>query len=352
MPHSDPAHTARAHDPTIQTLRGVAILALVAYHLFSMDPSFGVPIKPGSFFHALHELFHYIRMPLFTTVSGYVYAMRPVRVGESWEFLRKKTRRLLWPFFTLTTLAMFYFHFRGHGWTWRGLGMVRYVYIYPYAHLWYLQALSLIFLLVVLLERLGAMKSLLRWWWVFAAVSTAALVFDIPTMIRLLTWEFAYGWSLLRAVYLLPWFVLGLGVCRFGTRMPRKTLTVMACVMLAVGLGCQWVIYRVEWNTASGGVEEVRSIALLVGLSACYLLLTYRFRQDTLAWWGERSYEIYLFHVTGIYLARLGVDGMGFSETGAWAVTLGLCGGLLLPLVLRYAFRKTRWTRRIVLGMR
>ncbi len=96
-------------------------------------------------------------MPLFTVISGFVYAMRPIRALHQMPgLLRAKTRRLLLPLLTVGT-ALFVLELSVPGTHlklephdfWR-------VYTMPYEHLWFLQAIFLVFVVVGFVDALRA----------------------------------------------------------------------------------------------------------------------------------------------------------------------------------------------------
>ena len=60
----------RTKEDSIETLRGIAILLIVVFHCIPE-----VPIPSGEFDYAhLAYSFRLIRVPLFTAISGYIYA--------------------------------------------------------------------------------------------------------------------------------------------------------------------------------------------------------------------------------------------------------------------------------------
>ena len=61
-------------------------------------------VGEGTFYRNLADLFAPLRMPLFTFLSGFVYAYFPVMTGRVAPFATKKLRRLGLPLLTLTTI--------------------------------------------------------------------------------------------------------------------------------------------------------------------------------------------------------------------------------------------------------
>ena len=64
----------------LDTIRGLACLLLVTYHVVGPDRFTGMRVADGSFYRTvLADGPLLVRMPLFTFLSGFVYAYRPVR---------------------------------------------------------------------------------------------------------------------------------------------------------------------------------------------------------------------------------------------------------------------------------
>src|SRR5262245_17419808 len=88
----------------LQTLRGVACILLVAFHTVGNHPWTGLHVDDDSGYRFFANLFQFIRMPLFTFLSGFVYAYRPVLPGGAAELARRKLIRLALPLLCVTTL--------------------------------------------------------------------------------------------------------------------------------------------------------------------------------------------------------------------------------------------------------
>jgi uncharacterized membrane protein len=73
---SDSLESAR-----VQTLRGLACLLLVAFHTVGSTAASGLHVPDDSRYREFTNLFVHLRMPLFTFLSGLVYAYRPLRSG-------------------------------------------------------------------------------------------------------------------------------------------------------------------------------------------------------------------------------------------------------------------------------
>jgi fucose 4-O-acetylase-like acetyltransferase len=82
----------------IETLRGLACLLLVLYHVIGPLGG-GLKIDLGSPFRVLADSMVYVRMPLFTFISGYIYSIYKIRGNDFSAYFVGKVRRLIVPLF-------------------------------------------------------------------------------------------------------------------------------------------------------------------------------------------------------------------------------------------------------------
>ncbi len=305
----------------LESLRGLACVLLVLYHVVGADPSSGLRVVEGPV-RWLNDGMAYLRMPLFTELSGLVYGLRPFAPGDSSQaFLLGKVRRLLLPMLVVGTLfallqaAMPAFNQEIANW--------RLLHIEPVAHFWFVEALFWVFLLVWLLERSGCLRQLPG----FALASAAALALYLTVRgTRLLGIE--------GAIYLLPYFLAGPGVMRFGLwpRLENRWLqgALAALALLAVvsmGLPVPNPDRRTVWM-------------LLAGLTLCGLCLSWHLEWRWLARIGSSSYAIYLFHVFFTAGSRMALEQAGLSIFPL-QLALGLLLGLVGPIWIdSYASRR------------
>src|SRR3954451_22202707 len=109
MVHGRSRTRAAQHHPVSRlqtdTVRGIACLMLVAYHVVGGTRASGMGVGAGSYYRILIvDGPVLVRMPMFTFLSGFVYAYRPVRNGEVGTFVTKKVRRLLIPMVVVSTI--------------------------------------------------------------------------------------------------------------------------------------------------------------------------------------------------------------------------------------------------------
>ena len=304
-------------DLRIDTLRGLACVLLVGYHVIGSTSDSGMRIADGWLREANDRLV-FLRMPLFTILSDFVYGLRPYS-GGCGRFFAGKARRLLLPMLVVgTAFALVQAYTPGANATVQHWHLLH---IIPVAHFWFLEALFLIFLVVVPLEALGWLRTIPGWALCLAASAGASLA------------GLGHPWFALNgAVYLLPFFPLGAGLCRFGlcTALPGGGA---ALLLIAVA----GLIVAVPGDS----LPDKRSLfGLLAGGLGCFALLGLRMQSKPLAAIGGYSYTIYLYHVfftagCRILLERLDAGSMPLLFAG------GLVAGLTGPIVLERIVLRT-----------
>lgn len=327
----------------METLRGLAIALVVAYHVGSQltrtNP--GVPET----YRWLGYSLAWLRMPLFAAISGYVYALRPVQDGGLGGFAWGKLRRIGVPFIVV-----------GAGYwlipalmpdapggppeqIWRA-------WLLPFLHMWFLGAMLLVFAAVALLDRAGVLHTRRGWGSTLVVGIAVSSIVASPTWplpgVEPLRWLNALG-----ATMLFPFVVLGVGVVRFGHAWRDRTLLVPLAALL---VGC------VVWQQAAwrGWVDTpmIRGapIMAIAGLAAVVLAFTLRRTWRPLAWLGNLAYPIYLLHILGvdIGIVWLPVERFGSHHVAfvVWVVV-----ALAVPLTVNAALYRFGWAR-LVLGLR
>jgi peptidoglycan/LPS O-acetylase OafA/YrhL len=327
----DPAPTTMKQE--LQTLRGIGCVLLVLYHVIGADPGVGLRIADG-WLRVGNDGLAWLRMPLFTVLSGLVYGLRPY-TGQPGRFLAGKARRLLIPMLVVgTVFALVQAAVPGTNAPVTNWWLLH---IEPVGHFWFLESLYWIFLLLVGLESARCLSTPARFAGVFAAASALYLTVDGPRLL-----------GIQGAIYLLPYFLAGLAVTRFGLWSALTRPAVFATGFVVTGLAVWW-IGMPEPN------PDRRTLAvLLAGLSLCTLMLALRWPSRWLGAIGNASYAIYLYHVFFTAGARIVAERIGLGEQLALLTVLGVTAGVLGPLVLERAILRFsgqhRWPPLLLLG--
>ncbi|RVU00121.1 acyltransferase [Mucilaginibacter limnophilus] len=312
-------------DLTIETLRGLAIILMVLGHVIGSGADNGLKVADTSIWRYIYYMFQYMRMPLFTVISGFVYAYKPVyKFNSNSKFLFGKVNRLLIPLVVVAT--MFYFlqyiipgtnHRHNLDDIWR-------IYVYPYAHFWFLQGMMIVFIIITVLENFK----------VFNTLKSTMICLAISLLIFVLFPYKVNYFSLNRVPFLLTFFILGLSFKRFydvifKTDEIKKQIINVAAVIFVCSLSCQLYYFNTELDT-----RIVNLLTFAVGSTTCLLMINAGYQNSKLIWLGDYSYSIYLFHIFGavaprVLFAKLSISNMPLQ------ILVGLITGLSFPVLLR-----------------
>ena len=313
---------------TIQSLRGLACILLVLYHVVGDTTSSGLRVVDGPV-RWLNDGLAYLRMPLFTFLSGWVYGLRPFR-GDLASFMSGKARRLLVPMlFVGTIFALVQSMVPGSN------AAVQHWYllhIEPVAHFWYLESLLWVFLGVALLDKWGHLAKP----WAFAVWSVSVVVLYLtvggPRML-----------GIEGAIYLAPYFLLGLALSRFDA---WSTVTSKGMTLVFLGVA---LIAILRMGLPAPNPDRRTLEMLLSGLSLCVLVIHVPLKG---AWWarvGAASYAIYLFHVFFTAASRIATEKMGMSWLPLQLVLGGVLG-VAGPMWIEQWTARSRLTGLLMLG--
>jgi len=324
-------------DAAVETLRGLACFLLVAYHVRGGDPGSGLRLPTGSPWSYLVDSLVYLRMPLFSFLSGVVYAHRPVRSGYP-SFLRGKARRLLVPLLTIGTLFAVVQGLTGadDG----GATPPWYLWhVVPVAHFWFLESIFWVVLLIAALDRFHVLDRPATVVGVIAAAVVADLVVPVPQNVL----------GLGTAFFLLPFFLSGIAAQRFDWRTSSPLRLRAAVVAVAVGLTAYSQLGLAGYVQVLPAHDNALSTVL--GITACLSLLLVRWRVVPLMVVGSFSFTIYTCHVfatSGVrmVLAELGIESVSVN------MVLGTAAGLAFGVVVELLARQNRWSAALVLGRR
>ncbi|WP_406683470.1 acyltransferase [Seonamhaeicola sp. MEBiC1930] len=330
-------------DKTIETLRGLAILLVVIGHVIGSAAEGGMQVDDDSFLRYIYYTFiDPVQMPLFTVLAGWVYALKP-STPEIKEFVIKKVFRLLIPMLAVGA-CYFIVQYYTPG-TNRKSDLVDLwkLIIFPYTFYWYLYSLFFVFVIIAFLDSIGKMKTTSQWTLIFSLSLIALLTRDLLIPIESLNY-----FSYLGTLYLLPSFILGVGLFRFKELLENRILKTI-CVLLLIGC---IIVQQLSWfNIIDVVLLKDNFYGLLIGFSFTFILLRSKVEINWLIWFGGLSYSIYLFHGFGTAAGRIIPRSLDVNSSTLIFIT-SLVLGLMFPIIIDKIFEKFKLTRILFLGRR
>ncbi len=323
---------------SIETLRGFAIIFMVAGHVIGGNPENGMKVPDASGWRYFYYTFEYLRMPLFSVISGYVYSLYPIGNSSVFKFLKGKARRILLPLIFVGTTHFLVQHFLPGTNAKFPLSGIWKIYIFPYEHFWFLQSIFLIFISIAIIDHFKLAASVRNW----------SLIFLIAVLMRYFLYVPDDFFSINGYLNLLPFFLLGCGIQRFEAIYTGKKIILIPLILFIITI----IIQQYIWFSGTKlTLDETNILSLCVACPGIVLLFYIRKNIGIISKIGYYAYGIYLFHVFGtagtrILLLKSGVD------QNAIVFAVGLIFGLGVPIIIELIFEKSKVMRRCFLGLK
>lgn len=331
----------KVKDQSIETIRGIAILLVVAGYITRTDIlplDLTHPSLTVSILKYLEYTLSTIRMPLFTVISAYLYASSPAALGTLKKLVSGKFRRIMVPFLAFSTIQYLFFLFvPDSGYK---LTQIYKIYIWPNQQLWFLMAVFNIFILVGLLDSFNWLATPKRYFGVCLFAALAHLTLRFPGAFS------AYGVN-----YLLPFFLLGYGIKRyphiFLSERYRSALTVIFLISVCI----QPIYYAVTNISGDPPFLFRRTLDLVVPFSGFPLLFHYRKNLPLLTFFGYYAFGIHLFHRVSVTTVRLLFQSLNIQDP--FQIFFGyLIGGIGLALFFQVICEQFALTSKLLLGLK
>lgn len=317
----------KSRNDSVDTMRGLACLLLVFSHSIG-----GMNLPNDLSIVEVNSTLQYLRMPMFTFLSGLVYSYRPLDIKHSSVFIQGKIRRLLIPFLFVGTVYTSIRMLAKEG----RLDFLNllYSYFYETSYLWFIQAVFLIFCLIVFLERIRA----------FNNICSYSIVFIFSFMFNIFNPQIDFL-SLNGFFYLLPYFLFGMGVNRymFADKVYKLRLLFVFIPILILSLSFTGIIEL--------GSPRTSPIAIFLGCIFCLGLYTLRIQSQCLSRVGVYSYTIYLFH--GFFTSGSRPIFHLFEIESIYVMVLfSTLLGVFVPILMHHALSKNSMSKLLFLGQK
>ena len=326
-------------DQKLEALRGLAILLVVIYHV-----DVWLPGRPPGFFVGFKYILSFIRMPLFACISGYVYALRPLVPGAGWKFLGGKIRRLLLPMVCIGVFSYFLKLSPPSFETPQNILSIWRVLVFPTHQFWFLQTLFLIFVIITVLESLKWLDKLSFWLLAVGLMILAALLAGsgIFQTINL-------PYSPRPIIFMLPYFLFGLGARRFELLQKKRGVTMVALALAGVGLTLQILVLMGRLRMPD---QRDTLFYLCLSLTYIFLLLKVRWKAPWLSLLGSYSYSIFLFHFYIIMVMEEILTALPLPLPPAGRYAIVFLSAIGLSILAHLLLKRFALPRRLFLGLR
>lgn len=303
----------------MDTVRGIACLLVVALHVVGDAATNGLHLPMTSNWHYAMVSIEFLRIPLFTALSGYLYAGNRVTKQAFGQFWTKKARRLGIPL-VFVTLVVWILRTHANDDT----TTLPHAFLFGFAQLWYIQALIILFAVISVADvffRPGFGALVLMG---LAAVMTAQANIAVPTV-----------FSINGAIYLAPYFLFGVLLREQpGWMQDRRAGTLAFGVIVIVLTAQQLGLYGLATR-----IHLLQLPAAVAGMAGVVFLLQRMPRYAPLAAVGSYSYTIYLWHIAASAAVRSVLMKAGVTSL---PLVFGLCflAALTAPIILYHIARR------------
>lgn len=336
-----PSTASQKKNQHVETLRGLAIILVVFGHMIGYDSTGGMRVSDDSVFRYMYYTLEYIRMPLFTVISGWVYANKPILSTDKSKFVKGKLRRLILPMLAASTLLfLFRMIIPGTNSTPALSDLPRNL-ILPYDVYWYLFSLFLIFLTITILDNQKFFYSIGGW--AVTLICSFVLLYITENFLDPVPNIFSFK----GAAYLLPFFLIGIGIFRYRDLLFNANITFLALSVFVAGM----IIQQLIWFSELPGQERHSLLGMAIGISGVLLLFKLKLKSSFLIWIGGYAYGIFLFHVfftggTRIVLLKSGLENL-------WVILIaGLVSAIAFSILAETVINRFKVLRFLLLGLR
>lgn len=303
----------------IETLRGIAVILMVMGHVIGYTSDSGLRVSDGSALRHFYDTLSPFRMPLFTVIAGYVYALRPLHTGQLGSYLGGRLRRLVPPLICGTALFLGIRSLVPAANSYQAsISFVECV-VRPQGHFWFLYMMIWISVLIVPLEQIELLSQPRR-------LGSLIVVFAGMSLMSVAPPELALS----NTVRFLPYFLFGVGLRRFWDHSLSRQC---AKIWLIAGTAVLMTLYqsnRLHYVSVPAAVQATVIYAL--GFASVALAFSIRTPIPVLARVGAYSYGIYLLHVHATAGLRILLRHIGI-ESILFLFLAGSVAGVVAPII-------------------
>lgn len=329
-------------DMTVETLRGGVILLVVIGHVIGSESDGGMKVSNDSFLRYFYDTFiDSIQMPLFTILAGWVYTLKPPVYDKIKSFMTKKVLRIFIPMLTVGVCYFLIQYFTPGTNSKSNLLDIWKLLFFPYTLFWYLYSLFIVFIIIGFIDIFNKMQSITNWFIIFSITVVALLLRDL-----FIPFESPNFLSYKGTLYLLPCFILGVGLNRFQKIFQHKWVFYLSISLLVI---CVFIQQLSWFKIIDYIVHKDGVFGLLIGFTATTTLIRSRLEVKWLIWFGGFAYSIYLFHAFGTAGGRIIPQKLNINST-ILIFVISLITGVIMPIIVEKILERYKMTRILFLG--
>jgi hypothetical protein len=327
----------KVKDQSIETLRGLAIILVVAGYIIRGDLDHTVHSTFSTVLDLMYYLLKPIRLPLFTVISAYLYASSPATQETLKKLIHGKARRIMIPFIAVSAMQYtFYALFPVKGP--HPLNELYKVYLWPLEQFWFLYSIFWIFIIVGCLDSLRAMDTFKKWVMCILVALIGHVLFEPPDI-----------FSLNGVNYLLPFFLLGYGIKRYSKELFSAQMIRLYVATAALAYGVYSIFY---FKRVEGGHDLYKDLSLMISLSAVPLLFYFRRTIPLLAQAGYFAFGIHIFNKISSALPRMLFQHLNLDSNPALVFFTYLAFGIFFSIGIQLFLEQFGWARKYILGIK
>lgn len=305
--------------PNLNSVRGLACLLVVALHVVGDEDSNGLHLPMTSGWHYMMQSIEFLRIPLFTALSGYLYAGHRASRPEFCAFWIKKTRRLVVPLI-FTTMVVWWLREHAVG----DRTSLLHAILFEYGHLWYLQALLILFAGISVADAF------------FRPTAAGIVLFGLATvMVSQSGVPMTTFFGVAGAFYLAPYFL-------FGTLLRDRPEWLRDPQSGVMALGIIVIVLAAQQFGMFGLTNEVTLLQLpaaIAGMAGVVFLLQRFPKNALLARIGSYSYTVYLWHIVASAGVRDALIKVGITSIPV-LFGLSFIAAVAAPILLFHVARR------------
>lgn len=278
------------NDSSIETLRTLAVILIVSYHLLNDRELSTVKV----YYNYLSLIFQYIRLPIFTVISGYLFGHGTITKENYGSFIIGKFRRIYVPMCFVAFTEYICINAPALLKDPSQLKFIWRIFVLPYEHYWFIQSMFLIFVIVGFIEAFILFRNTN---YVCFLVAASLLTFFVSPASFI---EFDVL-SIGGASYILPYFLLGYILSKYKVIFE---LDITRKMIFFLFIASMFFINLVWLDLIYLDISRRSLIGLVLGITSCIFVLSIRLRSTVLATIGKHVFAIYLFQSFGASIGR------------------------------------------------